>query len=78
MTTGRIKFKIKIATEIDQGLWQLEGPEGVQTTLLYDTGSYAQARSLHVRKELGKPKLQTTNVTLGGLLGPDLGVIGIV
>ena len=54
---------------------QVKVQEKVVTTWLFDTGADAHVMPKCVWEQLGEPALQTTNVTLRGANGQDLGAM---
>ena len=57
---------------------QVKIQERVMTTWLFDTGADTHVMPKSVWEQLGEPTLQTTNVTLRGANGQDLGAMGDV
>ena len=57
---------------------QVKVQEKVVTTCLFDTGTDAHVMPKCVWEQFGEPTLQTTNVSLRGANGQDLGAMGEV
>ena len=64
------------SSEHDAG--QVIVQEKIVTTYLFDTGADTHVMPKCVWEQLGEPALQTTNVTLRGANGQDLGAMGEV